>query len=298
MKSYFKNFLKFTFKEKVMMILTILLLVIRSSSEFWGPLIQNDTLEFESWEWPMHSNYVIQNKAIKDSTCKSLFTFNPNTLSSDSLIILGFNPKLAERIVKYRKYYPFKQKEDLKKIYGLSSEFFEKIKPYIHIESNEESPSPRKYWVNNPKTEYSIIKTERKSEKLTININKAAEEELMLLDGIGFALSKRIANYREKLGGFKQIEQLLEVYGIDSAVWIKISPFIYTDKMVDKVISINTADVKELSAHPYISYKEAKLIFNYRLHHGKYNNITTLYNIQAIDSARIEQMAPYIKLDE
>ena len=47
-----------------------------------------------------------------------------------------------------------------------------------------------------------------------LNINSASQEELMLLPGIGETLAKRIVEYREKIGTFTSLDQLLEVSGI------------------------------------------------------------------------------------
>ena len=59
-----------------------------------------------------------------------------------------------------------------------------------------------------------------------ININTAAESELELLDGIGPVLSKRITQKRQELGGFRSIEQLLEVEGIGDRLFDSIKNYI------------------------------------------------------------------------
>lgn len=51
--------------------------------------------------------------------------------------------------------------------------------------------------------------------KYPININTATVEELSEgLDGIGEAMATRIVNYRDEIGGFSDINQLLDVQGI------------------------------------------------------------------------------------
>lgn len=47
-----------------------------------------------------------------------------------------------------------------------------------------------------------------------ININKASEEELQSLNGIGESLAQSIVKYREENGNFKDIEELKNVPGI------------------------------------------------------------------------------------
>ncbi|QEK16939.1 helix-hairpin-helix domain-containing protein [[Clostridium] hylemonae] len=55
-----------------------------------------------------------------------------------------------------------------------------------------------------------------------ININTAAKEELMTLNGIGEARADSIIKYREEHGGFRSIEELKEVEGIKDGIFNKV----------------------------------------------------------------------------
>jgi competence ComEA-like helix-hairpin-helix protein len=62
---------------------------------------------------------------------------------------------------------------------------------------------------------YLFIIFNLSSSAFAVNINTATAEELAReLYGIGKVKSQRIIEYREKIGGFRSIEQLTEVYGI------------------------------------------------------------------------------------
>lgn len=50
-----------------------------------------------------------------------------------------------------------------------------------------------------------------------ININTATAEQLTALDGVGPKTAQKIIEYREANGGFKSVEELLEVPGIGPA---------------------------------------------------------------------------------
>lgn len=60
-----------------------------------------------------------------------------------------------------------------------------------------------------------------------LELNVATQEELMLIPGIGEVLSQRIISYREEMGGFDRLSQLMEVKGIGEATYEKISPYLY-----------------------------------------------------------------------
>ena len=62
-----------------------------------------------------------------------------------------------------------------------------------------------------------------------VNINTATAEELMELPGIGPVIAKRIIEYREATGGFKNIEELKEVRGIGEAKFAAIKDMVMAE---------------------------------------------------------------------
>jgi competence protein ComEA len=54
-----------------------------------------------------------------------------------------------------------------------------------------------------------------------ININTAAADQLERLPGVGPSTAARIVEYRQKNGGFKKIEELMNVRGIGEKTFLK-----------------------------------------------------------------------------
>ena len=59
-----------------------------------------------------------------------------------------------------------------------------------------------------------------------VNLNTATVEQLDGLPGIGLAMATRIVEYRQKAGGFKKIEELMNVRGIGEKNFLKLKPLV------------------------------------------------------------------------
>lgn len=232
-------------------------------------------------------------KEVADSLAKisstTLFAFNPNLATEDELGRLGFSTSLAKRIINYRnKGGKFKIKSDVLKLYGMDSTLYTRLYAFIELPEN----------LNHIKKDSAFKKTDtQKPTARTFDINTADTTQLMRIYGIGSKLSARIIKYRESLGGFISMDQLTEVYGLDSAVIasLKAKSFI-SENYAPRTLSINATTEKELGAHPYIRYKLAKAITAYRFQHGNFSSLDELRNISIIDSATFEKIKPYLSL--
>lgn len=59
-----------------------------------------------------------------------------------------------------------------------------------------------------------------------IDINKATSSQLLLLPGIGREIAQRIIEYRDIHGGFKCVEEILNVKGIGKKKYERLKDFI------------------------------------------------------------------------
>lgn len=189
-------------------------------------------------------DFYIPNEQLSDS--HETFFFDPNTASLHLLVKAGFSRRVAETIINYRNSGgKFREVEDIKKIYGLTTQEYDKVKSYIKIENH-------------------VIVTRIKPDPGIIELNKADSVSLVTLRGIGPVLASRIIKYRKLLGGFYDKAQLREVYGLSDSIFNTISEIIYADSIHLQKININQTDGAELEAHPYIGSFYAQGIIKYR----------------------------------
>lgn len=113
----------------------------------------------------------------------------------------------------------------------LLSEYTETVETSATQESQPETQMPSEVATALPTAEYSTESTET-TQFLWLNINTATYEEFMLLDGIGEVLAGRIIGYRNYCGGFRNIEEILNVSGIGEKTFSAIRNHIYVENPV------------------------------------------------------------------
>lgn len=216
-----------------------------------------------------------------------LFEFDPNLATALEWSKLGLRPRTITTILNFRsKGGRFRQAEDLRKVYGLFPDEFERLAPYIRI-GHENSGN---YTV---KTEPFRKATTPKSIS-PVDINLADTSAFVALPGIGSKLAARIIMFREKLGGFYSVNQVAETFGLADSVFQKIKPYLQLNQINVQKININTATTDELKSHPYIRYQLAQAIIAFRNTHGKFQAVQDLRKIMAITDDIFKKLEPYL----
>ncbi len=229
------------------------------------------------------------------------FEFNPNRTPESAWMRLGLSAKQAGIIRNYlSKGGKFRKKEDLRKIYGLHPDQEAELEPWVRIP--EDSLEKEKQKDKKSKIDSVSHRLPYVSHKLPageqLELNTADSLGLLRLPCIGPVFAKRILGYRARLGGFVSAGQLMEVFGMDEERFscmlaqIRIAP----DSV--KKLNINSATMDELRRHPYIPWKLANLIVNYRKQHGAYRSLDELKKLELMNEALFLKLEPYLSLNE
>ena len=196
----------------------------------------------------------------KDST----YVCNPNTVSWNELTQLGLQDRVASSWIAWRNAGKvFHSKEDIAAVRGISSKELEMVLPHIIWNSEAEEHAVSHDENKEDKAQIHNWKDDLMDDKLSpkVNLNRADQESLEALAGFGPVLSERIIRYRELLGGFYSVDQLLEVYGLHESHFNMAvgNLYVFTEELT--LIDLDSMAFRDLLRHPYASYDLTKALF-------------------------------------
>jgi competence ComEA-like helix-hairpin-helix protein len=62
-------------------------------------------------------------------------------------------------------------------------------------------------------------------------------------------------------------------------------------------VRINSASQEEMGRHPYIGFKLAKNIVNYRAKHGPFKSLEDVKKLYSLDAAKLPMLIPYLSFE-
>lgn len=203
----------------------------------------------------------------------TLFKFDPNHLPAEQWVKLGLSGKQVSVLKNYEaKGGRFYTKTDLQKIYAITPEDYKRLEPYIDL--------PEQF-------------ANKKTDEI-IELNTADSARLTQIKGIGAGFASRIIKYRTQLGGFIKKEQLMEIYGIDTAKYYELAPRTIINAAHIHKIHINAVTVDDLRPFPYLNFKQMNALVEYRKQHGDYHSMEDLRQIVILDAEILRKIAPYL----
>lgn len=282
MKPFFREYFLFSrSQQKAILFLTGIICLLTIASyllpTFYQPHIQLPDKEIQTWMANIESDTAPKylSSKVYQATKLTPYNFNPNTLNEEGFRKMGLREKLISTIINYRnKGGKFYNAESLQRIYGLHEDEFKQLSPFIDIPSKE-----------------------HKNENFHIELNTADTSALIQLKGIGSKLSQNIIKYREQLGGFYNMHQLKEVYGISEETMTWISPSLYINKSKIKQINLNEATLYELNAHPYLKGEIARALVDFRkAHNYQIEHLEQIKEIGLINEEKYRKIVPYLRI--
>lgn len=219
-----------------------------------------------------------------------IYPFNPNYITDFKGYQLGMSTIEIDRLLVYRAEGKFvNSSEEFQKVTKIHDSLLHKISPYFKFPN----------WVKNTKIS-SVATPKSNAKQINIdikNINQASETDLIKINGIGEVLSKRIVQYRDKLGGFSFDSQLYEVWNLDKNTADKVlEQFKVLEKPSIKKLNINTASFKEVLSIVYIDYELCKKIFEYKKEIAEYQSLEELKKINGFPLDKYELIILYLEV--
>lgn len=291
----FKSILSFSKKElNGIYLLFLLIIIVLVCPWFYRKLSKKAEYDFSKFskEVEVFRNALIvdSKKDVKINSNKiHYFDFDPNLINDNQWAQLGLSDKQIKVVRNYvNKGGKFFKKEDLKRIYSIPESQYQLLEPYIRIyESDSKYKYPNKKHFD--KANYSSLKAQLP----IIELNSADSLVLLKIRGIGPAFASRIIRFKNRLGGFYKLEQLREVYGIDSIKFNQIKTQIRVDPNLIQKINVNLAEFDQFKKQPYMSYKQINALIQYRRQHGNFKTIDDLKKIVVLNEEIIRKIEPY-----
>jgi DNA uptake protein ComE-like DNA-binding protein len=237
---------------------------------------------------------VLKSPTISNET-KIKMPFYPNDLNINGWEKLGFSFKQAQSLVNYKvSMGGFKTKEDVASSFVISKRKFKDLEPYIRFHaSNRRNEDGKKALA-----EKNVFKEEDKvEERIYIDLNSVDSIRLLRLKGIGPFYSGKIITYRNQLGGYASIEQLLEIWKFDKDKLDGIRKNIWVDTSLVIQLKLNTDSILVLKRHAYLDWNHANAIVKYREQHGQFETKEGLEKIMIFNDSLLNKLYPYISLD-
>jgi DNA uptake protein ComE-like DNA-binding protein len=219
-----------------------------------------------------------------------IFRFDPNTISTDSLTLLGFSPKQAAAIARYRERGGrFRTAADFLKLGVVTEKQKKRLQSSIDI-----TPPAAKTF---PKTD-SVRRVKEKTEMATaqpVELNAADTALLCSLPGIGAYFAQKIVEYREQLGGYTSAEQLLEIKNFGRERMQRLAGRVSVDTSMVQKFALSEESLELMRRHPYLGAYAARGVAQYAKRKGSAATLNELVANNLVTSLQAEKLKAYVK---
>ncbi len=193
----------------------------------------------------------------------TLFLFDPNTVTYDELLLLGFDKRTAVGIVKYRTAGKvFGIAEEFALCYGVTDSMFARVRPYIKIGSKF-ATKPKQHLADTLRSERKSRFSPRPFERFGID---TVGVEYLRLIGFSTRQAEALIEYRKRGGGIFSMNELRDCYAVSEEMADSLAHFVVLSVRDPHkgLIEINSADSATLRKVRGIGAKTVVAVMQYR----------------------------------
>ena len=247
---------------------------------------------------PRRGVFLAENKSQKENASKrdTLFAFDPNTVTYDELLLLGFDKHTAVGIIKYRTAGKvFGIAEELALCYGVSDEMFTRVRPYIKIGSK---------YATRPKSRVDSAKFRERKPRFSprpfepFGIDTVGVNYLRLI-GFSTRQAEALIAYREQGGGIYSMNELRDCYAVSKEMADSLEHFVVlTPHNPHKgLVEINSADSARLRSVRGIGPKTVVAVLEYRKLLGGFVKKEQIAELKCVTSENFDKISKQIYCD-
>ncbi len=281
-----KSLFKFNKSQKIgvlslCIIILILVIALRiPRNNFMEDAFDVDTTTLEYFE-PKKISKEEKGPIVETGPEIKLEPFFPDLYTKADWMRIGFSEKQAKSIISFKDQIGgFRSSNDIKKVYVISETKLKELEPYMKFKT----------------VTHDSIRSDEVSKKI-LDINTANRQGLIAINGIGEILAERIIKFRTKLGGFYNVKQLKEVYGLTEENYqLIMSSDLTADTSKLVPMDIKSSSFEKLKAHPYISWEVATLIVKEVEANDTLNSLDFLTKSDLVSKKDFERIRHYISI--
>ena len=226
----------------------------------------------------------------------TLFFFDPNTVTYDELLLLGFDKRTAVGIIKYRTAGKvFGIAEEFALCYGVTDSMFSRVRPYIKI-GKKFATRPANHNANTIRTTRPSRFTPRPFERFRID---TVGVEYLRLIGFSTRQAEALIEYRKRGGGIFSMNELRDCYAVSEEMADSLSRFVILSERNphDGLIEINSADSATLRQVRGIGAKTVVAVLQYRKLLGGFARKEQISELKCVTKENFDKISEQIYCD-
>ena len=227
----------------------------------------------------------------------TLFAFDPNTVSYDELLLLGFDKRTAVGIVKYRTAGKvFGIAEEFALCYGVSDSMFTRVRPYIKIGDKYATKPKQQQKRDTLPKEREPRFTPRPFELFSID---TVGVEYLRLIGFSTRQAEALIEYRNRGKGIFSMNELRDCYAVSEEMADALTHFIVLSVRdpYAGLTEINSADSAKLRKVRGIGEKTVVAVMEYRKLLGGFVRKEQISELKCVTSENFELISEQIYCD-